>query len=86
MEFIAIDNERSIPQQSASSVTNVDDIETYIKSKETATQKYLHVVDLPVKQRNKIMSELSFMGITAASLFPGLDGACEELKERFFNI
>jgi hypothetical protein len=25
----------------------------------------------------------NYMGITAGSLFPGLDGACEELKERF---
>jgi hypothetical protein len=29
-EFIAIDNERMIPQQSISAITNVDDIETYI--------------------------------------------------------
>ena len=34
MEFIAIDNERLIPQQSISSLTNVDDIETYIRSTE----------------------------------------------------
>jgi len=26
------------------------------------------------------------MGITAGSLFPGLDGACEELRERFFEF
>jgi FRG domain len=33
MEFIAMDNERLIPQQSVSSVTNLDDVETYIRSK-----------------------------------------------------
>ena len=85
MEFIAIDNERMIPQQAASSVTNIDDIESYISSKENAEKKYLRVIDLPVKERSKVMRELSFMGITAGALFPGLDGACEELKERFFN-
>ena len=33
-EFMAIENERSVPQQSVSAITNVDDIETYIHSKE----------------------------------------------------
>lgn len=85
-EFIAIENERMIPQQAASTITNIDDIETYIKSKEVDNKKYLYVIDLPVKERKKIIQELSHMGITAGSLFPGLDGACEELKERHFEI
>ncbi len=86
LEFIAIDNERMIPQQAASSVTNIDDIESYIKSKENEEKKYLHVIDLPVNERTKVMRELSCMGLTAGSLFPGLDGACEELRECFFEI
>jgi hypothetical protein len=87
MEFIAINNERLVPQQSISSATNVDDIETYIRSKEKeANKEYLRVVDLPVKERPMVMQELSAMGITAGSLFPGLDGACEELRERFFML
>ena len=84
-ELIAIDNERMVPQQSISMFTNIDDIETYIKSKETKEKQYLSVIDLPVKERTKVIRELSFMGITAGSLFPGLDGTCQELKERFFN-
>lgn len=86
MEFLAIDNERMIPQQSASSVANIDDIESYIKSKDDKDKKYMHVIDLPMSERTKVMRELSCMGITAGSLFPGLDGACEELRERFFEI
>lgn len=85
-DFIAIENERLIPQQAASTVTNIDDIETYIMSKETDTKKYLSAIDLPVQERDKVVQELRFMGITAGSLFPGLDGACEELKERNFDI
>lgn len=85
-EFIAIDNERLIPQQSISSITNIDDIETYIQSKESADRRYLQVIDLPLTERPNIMRELSTMGITAGSLFPGLDGACEELKERNFQL
>lgn len=83
-EFIAIENERMIPQQAASTVTSVDDIETYIRSRETADKKYLQAIDLPVRERKRVIQELSYMGITAGSLFPGLDGACEELAERHF--
>ncbi len=86
LEFIAIDNERLIPQQSVSSVTNIDDIETYIRSMEKGGKQYLCIIDLPLRQRAAVMRELSVMGITAGSLFPGLDGACEELRERFFDL
>jgi hypothetical protein len=41
--------------------------------------------DLPASERATVMAELELMGINAGSLFPGLDGACEQLKERFFK-
>ena len=86
MEFLAIENERLIPQQAVTTVTNIDDIESYIKEKETQGKcSYLTAIDIPVMERNKVMHELSFMGITAGSMFPGLDGACEELREKMFN-
>lgn len=85
-EFIAIENERMIPQQAASTITNIDDIESYIKTKETDNKTYLFAIDLPVRDRDKAIQELRYMGITAGSMFPGLDGACEELKERNFEI
>ena len=84
-EFITIENERMIPQQSVSTVTNVDDIETYIREMETENrQSYLSAIDLPVCERNEVFCELGYMGLTAGSLFPGLDGACEELRESNF--
>jgi len=85
-DFLAFENERLIPQQAASVVTNVDDIEWYISSRETDTKKYLQAIDLPVLQRKEVICDLDRMGITAGSLFPGLDGACEELRERNFAI
>jgi hypothetical protein len=86
MEFIAIDNLRMVPQQSISTLTNVDNIEAYIRSLESTDRTFLRIIDLPVKERPLVMRELSIMGITAGSLFPGLDGACEELRERFFGL
>jgi len=85
-EFLAIENERMIPQQAASTVTNIDDIESYVKfHNEQNGRTYLWAIDLPVSERQVVIQELSYMGITAGSLFPGLDGACEELKERNFE-
>ena len=85
-EFIAIENERMIPQQAASTVTNIDDIESYIRSKESTDKTYLRAIDLPVSERRHVSEELRRMGITAGSLFPGLDGMCEELKDRNFEV
>ena len=85
-EFIAIENERIIPQQAISSVTNIDDIETYIKKLEENGKTYLTAIDLPIKERDKVISELQHMGITPGSLFPGYDGTCEEIKQRLFKI
>jgi len=85
-EFIAIENERMIPQQAASTITNVDDIESYIQSVQQNRKQYLSAIDLPVSNRRQVVRDLSYMGITAGSLFPGLDGACEELRERNFDL
>jgi len=85
LEFVAIENERLIPQQALSGLTNVDDVESYIQSCESLTgRSYLTAIDLPVAERESVMKELALMGITAGSLFPGLDGTCEELRERLF--
>jgi hypothetical protein len=84
---IAIENPRMVPQQALSSVTNVDDVEPYIKLVEKIRNNtYLQVIDLPVRDRPSIMRELAMMGITAGSLLPGLDGTCEALKEKHFSL
>lgn len=86
LEALTIENSRALPQQALSSVTNIDDIEDYIARKEQESgNSYLDVIDLPFSERRQVMRELSLMGITAGSLFPGLDGACEELRGRFFG-
>ena len=84
-EFPAFENERIIPKQAASTITNVYDIETYVVQK-CAGSKTLFAVDLPLAERVEAVRKLRYMGITAGALFPGLDGACEELKERNFEF
>lgn len=66
--------------------SNVDHIETHIGLVEREQGKrYLEVFDLPASDHDFIMKELALMGITAGALFPGLDGACESLRERNFS-
>jgi hypothetical protein len=87
LEPLATNNPRALPQQSVSSVTNVDDLENYLSAIEKRNGKsYLSAIELPVSERQIVMQELALMGITAGSLFPGLDGACLQLKERYFDL
>ena len=86
MEFISIDNPRLVPQQAITTVTNIDDIEAYILEKQKIDDvQYIRAIDIPANEREVAMRELRFMGITAGSMFPSLDGVCEEFMERNFN-
>jgi len=61
-------------------------METHIQEVEGLHNKtYLEVFDFPTRMRSSVMHELALMGITAGSLFPGLDGAFESLKEWNFS-
>jgi hypothetical protein len=46
-EFLTIENDRAMPQQAVSMITNVDDIETYILGKQSNDKHYLYAIDLP---------------------------------------
>ena len=82
---VALNNTRMVPQQGISSFTNMEDVEEYIRTKEKPDNPFLQAVDLPVVERVEVLTELATMGITPGSLFPGLDGACEQMKERLFG-
>jgi hypothetical protein len=86
MEFISIDNPRALPQQAVTTVTNIHDIESYLlqKHKESGID-FIRAIDIPASERESPMADLQFMGITAGSMFPSIDGVCEELKERNFK-
>lgn len=86
LEAVALNNLRKVPQQALATVTNAEDIEDYIAFRETDTRKYLQVIDLHVGLREQVLIELNLMGINAGSLFPGLDGACSQLRDRFFGF
>jgi hypothetical protein len=85
LDALALGNPRAIPQQALSMITNVDDIETHVGRVEQARGlTFLEAIDLPASARPEVIRDLAFMGITAGSLFPGLDGVCESLREKNF--
>lgn len=85
IENMAVGNPRYAPQQALAAVSNVTDIEAFIRKREQADGKsYLEICDLPPAEGPRIMRELELMGITFGSLFPGLDGICKDLKDRLF--
>jgi hypothetical protein len=87
LQPLALNNPRVLPQQGLSLVTNIDDLEQYIADQETKRgAQFLTAIDVSVSERPKVLKELALMGINAGSLFPGLDGACNQLKERFFDF
>jgi hypothetical protein len=79
----ARDNPRALPQQSVNMFSNIVDIEGHVQ---TVSQDVtvLRRIDIPISERPIVMHQLRLMGITAASLFPGLDGVCQALAEAYF--
>lgn len=85
LETLALHNSRLIPQQAVSTFTNIAYLESFFRHFD---QKHgttvLQAVDIPSSESENVAWELRQMGITAGTLFPGLDGTCQDLKERLF--
>lgn len=85
MDFVALDNPRKIPQQAITTATNIVNIEDFIREQETLHNKrFLAALDIPATERRKAMRELAYMGITAGSIYPGIEGVCQEMLEKNF--
>jgi hypothetical protein len=85
LELRARHNLRVFPQQSVHMFSNLVDIEHHVSEIEKREgRKYLTRIDIPVTERSLAMQELHIMGITAASLFPGVEGLCRSLAEQWF--
>lgn len=81
----ARDNPRVIPQQSVHMFSNLVDIETFIEAVEQqAGRRFLRRIDVASTERAVAIRDLDVMGVTAAALFPGVEGACRALGEKWF--
>jgi len=88
LQFIhppAHNNPRYYPQQSMAAFSSIDNIEDYIAAYELdAKQQFLTRIDIHADERDRAEDELRFMGITPASLFPGIEGVCKSLRAELF--
>lgn len=79
-------NPRIIPQQGVFTVSNVEDMESYIISRGIeSNKKFLYTALLSVKEKPFVMKELNLMGINEMTLFPSIDGICRAMKTQFFS-
>lgn len=76
-------NPRIQAQQGHFLVTNICDLEQwFLNFEETGGNSVLLAADVPARFAAEALEDLAFMGITAATLFPGLDGICRALRHR----
>jgi len=85
MELPGFGNSRVLPQQSITMFSNVNHIENIIQSNEQKKGDFLTRVSIPTSEAPKAMRDLSLMGITWGSMFPGFDGICQQLTSRHFK-
>jgi hypothetical protein len=78
-------NPRVLPQQSVNVFSDVPDVEGWIKMVQALGKKILDAIDLPASDATVALRDLRRFGISHASLFPGLDGACRGLTEELFS-
>lgn len=80
------DNPRALPQQSVMTLSNVSDIEAHIRLLESVKKTtYLRKFNFLNSERTRALRDLALMGITPATMFPGLDGICKTMKSRHFQ-
>lgn len=78
-------NARASAQQSVLAVTNTADAGAYLTAvQRLLREKVIEAVDIPLGEAGAALADLRLMGLTEASLFPGLDGICRDLRERYF--
>jgi len=78
-------NARLYAQQGRFLVTNQLDVEAYIEVLELNwNEKLLVAVDVPISCAIEALKDLHFMGLTAATMFPGLDGVCKMMKYQMY--
>jgi hypothetical protein len=87
LEIAPRHNQRLQVQQGRFLVTNVVDLERYFcKLEDKTSDKLLHAIDIPISVASEALEDLAFMGVTAASMFPGLDGICRKLRHQMTFI
>lgn len=83
LESVPFWNPRAVQQQSVTTMTNVDDIEGFLDSA-SQSPPLLEWFDFDPNERELILDDLEWMGVTESLLFPGMEGSFRTLARRRF--
>jgi hypothetical protein len=81
-----VGNHKLAVQQGCFTWSNVVDIEGYIKSHETEERRFLTKYTLDVRERPRVMRELSLMGMSAVQLMPSVEAVCKKALEDLIGL
>ncbi|WP_159711547.1 FRG domain-containing protein [Geminicoccus flavidas] len=81
-------NPRIYAQQGVFLVTNIVDVGGWIckQSEKRQGSPFLVAADIPMACWKAAMADLEFMGLTAGTLFPGLDGVAKMVRHRMARL
>jgi hypothetical protein len=79
-------NQRLYVQQGLFIVSNAANIEhILLAGGELDGVDYLVAADIPISCAAEALEDLKFMGLTAGTMFPGLDGVCRMMKHAMYS-
>jgi hypothetical protein len=81
-----VGNHKLAVQQGCFTVTNVLDVEQHIRLNENEQRKFLTKYELDVRERPKVIRELSLMGISAIQLVPSVESVCKKAVEDLIGL
>lgn len=81
-----VGNHKLALQQGCFTVTNVLDIEEHIRLNEREDRKFLTKYELDVRERPRVIRELSLMGISAIQLSPCVEAVCKKAVEDLIGL
>ena len=81
LSISSLNNPRLYAQQGQFLVTNVHNLSTLLNGIDVVSgKKSLCAVDMPITIAAEVLEDLSYMGLTAANLFPGFDGVSKMIR------
>lgn len=81
-----VGNHKLAIQQGCFTVTNVLDVEQHIRLNESGERKFLVKYELDVRERPRVIRELSLMGVSAIQLMPSVEAVCKKALEDLIGL
>lgn len=82
LKITPLNNPRLYAQQGLFMVTNTSNVEhVLLEMGAKIGREFLVAADVPCSCASDALEDLRYMGLTAATMFPGLDGVCRMMKQ-----